>query len=75
MSRLEIIEGTRWATQVCYASSGLLSLPNGHELLMRTLRLGLIEKPADYSAGVIGVIRIVEDAELVSKLGAKHASK
>lgn len=71
MSNIELIEGTRWATEIARSSLRNLETAGGHERLIKVLRLGLIEKPEDFKVGVVGVIRIVEDSSLIRALRDK----
>lgn len=69
MSCIEWLAGRRWASDTvlqCYAE---LKLDGGAERILKRLRLGKIEKPADYSKGVQDIIIIVEDALHVQALG------
>lgn len=66
MSRLEHVEGARWARQTV-EEIGLLLVKGrkqGIDEIVAVLRRGTVQKPHDYAAGVIGVIEILE--------GAKH---
>lgn len=62
MNRIEYLSGRRWASDVVMQSSNLLKLAGGHKKLLEILERGLVQKPADYSAGVMAIIDIVEDA-------------
>lgn len=62
MSRLEVIEGARWARQTV-EEIGLLMVKGrrqGIDDIVEVLRRGTVEKPEDYANGVIGVIAILE---------------
>lgn len=65
MSRLEHVEGARWARQTV-EEIGLLLVKGrrqGIEEIVEVLKRGTIQKPADYANGVLGVIQILEDAK------------
>lgn len=65
MSRLEHVEGARWARQTV-EEIGLLMVKGkrkGIEEIVEVLKRGTIQKPADYANGVLGVIQILEDAK------------
>lgn len=66
MSRLEHVEGARWARQTV-EEIGLLMVKGkrqGIDEIIEVLNRGTVQKPADYAKGVVGVIEILE--------GAKH---
>ena len=66
MSRLEQVEGARWARQTV-EEIGLLMVKGkrqGIDEIIEVLKRGTVQKPQDYAQGVIGVIEILE--------GAKH---
>lgn len=65
MSRLEHVEGARWARQTV-EEIGLLMVRGkrkGLDEIIDVLKRGTIQKPADYANGVLGVIQILEDAK------------
>jgi hypothetical protein len=65
MSRLEHVEGARWARQTVQ-EIGLLMVRGkrkGLDEIIDVLKRGTIQKPADYANGVLGVIQILEDAK------------
>lgn len=65
MSRLERVEGARWARQTV-EEIGLLMVKGkrqGIDEIVAVLRRGTVQKPADYAKGVIGVIEILESAK------------
>lgn len=65
MSRLEHVEGARWARQTV-EEIGLLMVKGkrqGIDDIIEVLKRGTVQKPADYSKGVIGVIEILESAK------------
>lgn len=65
MSRLEHVEGARWARQTV-EEIGLLMVKGkrqGIDEIIEVLKRGTAQKPADYANGVIGVIQILEDAK------------
>lgn len=69
INRIEWLAGRRWAQDVVMTSGSILKLQGGHEMLLKTLRLGLVQKPESYTAGVREIITIVEDALHVQALG------
>lgn len=71
-NRIEYLSGHRWAREICLNSTAILSLPMGHERLIATLRLGLVQKPADYASGVQSIIQLVENSELISSLRSEQ---
>lgn len=71
VSNIELIEGTRWATELARSSLKTLETAGGHERLIKVLRLGLVDKPEDFKAGVVGVIRIIEDASIIRALSGR----
>lgn len=65
MSRLEHVEGARWARQTV-EEIGLLMVKGkrqGIAEIVEVLKRGTIQKPKDYAAGVIAVIEILESAK------------
>lgn len=65
MSRLEHVEGARWARQTV-EEIGLLMVRGkrkGLDEIIDVLKRGTIQKPKDYANGVIAVIQILEDAK------------
>lgn len=70
-NRVEWLAGRRWAQDVVMSSAALLRIDGGLEKVLKTLRNGLAQKPADYAAGVQEIITIVEDASHVQALGVK----
>lgn len=65
MSRLEHVEGARWARQTV-EEIGLLLVKGkrkGIDEIVEVLKRGTIQKPADYANGVRGVIEILENAK------------
>lgn len=60
MSRIERIEGERWAVQTIQSMPGLQQLSGAKDALINVLKRGLEQKPADYAAGVDHWIKIVE---------------
>jgi len=65
MSRLEHVEGARWARQTV-EEIGLLMVKGkrqGIDEIIEVLKRGTVQKPADYANGVIGVIQILEGAK------------
>lgn len=65
MSRLEQVEGARWARQTV-EEIGLLMVKGkrqGIDEIIEVLKRGTVQKPADYANGVIGVIEILESAK------------
>lgn len=65
MSRLEHVEGARWARQTV-EEIGLLLVKGkrqGIEEIVTVLRRGTVQKPHDYAQGVISVIEILESAK------------
>ena len=73
LNRVEWIAGRRWAQDVVMSSGSILKLQGGHEMLLKTLRLGLVQKPESYAAGVQEIITIVDDALHVQALGRAAA--
>lgn len=64
MSRLEHVEGARWARQTV-EEIGLLMVKGkrqGIDEIIEVLKRGTVQKPKDYAQGVIGVIEILESA-------------
>lgn len=61
-NRVEYLTGIRWANDVVFSSENTLKLPGGPEKVLEQLRLGLQEKPADYTVGVQDVIDLVQNA-------------
>lgn len=62
MSRLEMIEGARWARQTV-EEIGLLMVKGrsqGIDEIIEVLKRGTVEKPKSYSEGVLNVIEIIE---------------
>lgn len=65
MSRLEHVEGARWARQTV-EEIGLLMVKGkrqGIDEIIEVLKRGTVQKPKDYAQGVIGVIEILESAK------------
>lgn len=65
MSRLEHVEGARWARQTV-EEIGLLMVKGrkqGIDEIIEVLKRGTVQKPKDYARGVIGVIEILESAK------------
>ena len=60
MSRIEEIEGKRWAHSVC--SSVRETMKDWKVSLLSTLEWGLVEKPEGYKAGVQKYIDLVRSA-------------
>lgn len=71
MSRIEELQGIRWAKQICEKSTQDLRLTGGPERLLTILRRGLVDKPQGYAAGVLSIIHIVEDCHLVEMIRSK----
>lgn len=69
MSRIEWLSGRRWASDTVLQCAAEFKLEGGSERILKRLRLGKINKPADYSNGVQEIIIIVEDALHVQALG------
>lgn len=64
MSRVEYLQGWRWAKDVCLTVKQ--TIKNWKPDLIATLERGLVEKPEDYKAGVfraITLVRSVSDAQ------------
>lgn len=65
MSRLEHVEGARWARQTV-EEIGLLMVKGkrqGIDEIIEVLKRGTVQKPADYARGVVDVIEILESAK------------
>lgn len=65
MSRLEHVDGARWARQTV-EEIGLMMVKGkrqGIDEIIEVLKRGTVQKPADYANGVIGVIEILESAK------------
>lgn len=65
MSRLEHVEGSRWARQTV-EEIGLLMVKGrrqGIDEIIKVLKRGTVQKPADYARGVIDVIEILESSK------------
>lgn len=65
MSRLEHVEGARWARKTA-EEIGLLLVKGrrqGIDEIIDVLKRGTIQKPADYANGVLGVIQLLEGAK------------
>jgi len=58
MSRIEEIQGHRWAVDIC--QTNLTKMLGGKAALLKVLERGLIEKPAGYQRGVQRIIELVE---------------
>lgn len=71
MSRIEELQGYRWARDICFAFADELRLPGGHESLLTTLKRGLVEKPAGYMSGVMQIIATVETVMAIDKMREK----
>lgn len=61
MSRVEFIQGYRWAKEVVQTTGRRLT--GGYAELIKLLERGLEEKPEDYKGGVREVIEIVRRVE------------
>lgn len=62
MSRLEHVEGARWARQTV-EEIGLLMVKGrkqGIDEIIEVLKRGTVQKPKSYSEGVLSVIEILE---------------
>lgn len=65
MSRLEHVEGARWARHTV-EEIGLLMVKGkrqGIDEMIEVLKRGTVQKPKDYAQGVIGIIEILESAK------------
>lgn len=62
MNRVEWLAGRRWASDTVFACQQELKLDGGPERILKRLRMGKIQKPADYAEGVQEIITIVEGA-------------
>lgn len=65
MSRLEHVEGARWARQTV-EEIGLLMVKGRRQdidEIVAVLRRGTVQKPKDYAQGVIGIIELLESAK------------
>lgn len=71
MSKIEEIEGKRWAHSVC--SSFRETMKDWKSVLLRTLEWGLVEKPEDYKAGVQTYIDLVKSASDVQPEQSTYA--
>lgn len=68
MSRVEWLDGRRWASDTVLACAAELKLVGGPERVLKRLQMGKILKPADYASGVQEIIIIFEDAMHVKAL-------
>lgn len=67
MSKIEELQGWRWAKEVCLSVKQ--SFKNWKPDLIATLERGLVEKPEGYKVGVsnmIALVRAVPDSQSVS---------
>ncbi len=64
MSRIEHIEGARWARETCEQTGLLYSGRDGAERLVAMLERGTKGKPAGYSNGVREIIELVRGIRL-----------
>ncbi len=62
-NRVEELAGRRWAQEMCFSSSELLKLQDGHDKLLEILRRGLVQKPKSYAVGVQEIIDIAENVK------------
>lgn len=60
MSKIEEVEGKRWAREVCLSVRE--TVRNWRESLLATLERGLVEKPEGYKIGVQHYIDLVRSA-------------
>jgi len=68
MSKLEEIEGKRWAHGICLSMRETFKDWRGS--LLKTLEWGLVEKPEDYKVGVkhyIELVRSVPDTHVLAE--------
>lgn len=61
MSRVEELQGRRWAKDVCEATA--LDRVIGPDGLIKVLERGLVEKPEGYKKGVLEIIEIVRSVK------------
>ena len=61
MSRVEELQGRRWATEICEATARDRVI--GAAGLIKVLERGLVEKPEGYKKGVLAIIEIVRRVE------------
>jgi hypothetical protein len=61
MSRIEELQGRRWAKDVCEAT--VLDRVIGTDGLIKVLERGLVEKPEGYKKGVLEIIEIVRSVK------------
>lgn len=61
MSRIEEIQGRRWACDMC--NDRARDAVIGKEGLIKLLERGLVEKPEGYKKGVLEIIEIVRRVE------------
>ena len=57
MSKVEYLQGWRWAKEVCLTVRQ--TIKNWKPELIATLERGLVEKPEDYKVGVADIIKVV----------------
>lgn len=67
MSRLEMIEGARWARQTAEQIGLLANTCKGIDEVIAVVRRGTVDKPADYAKGVQGVIDILENGKAIKE--------
>ena len=67
MSRLEMIEGARWARQTAEQIGLLANTCKGIDEVIDVVRRGTVDKPADYAKGVQGVIDILENGKAIKE--------
>lgn len=71
MSRIEQIEGARWARQTAEQIGLLANTCKGIEEVITVVRRGTVDKPADYAKGVQSVIDILEIGSGIKALKEK----
>jgi hypothetical protein len=69
ISRIEELQGRRWAKEICMLFYAELTVIGGYERLIQKLQWGLVEKPEGYKIGVLEIITVVEDAKYVRAIG------
>jgi len=69
MSRIEELQGRRWAKEICMSFYAELTVLGGYERLIEKLQWGLVEKPEGYKVGVREIISVVEDVGRFSSVG------
>ena len=72
MSRIEELQGRRWAKEICMSFYAELTVLGGYERLIKKLQWGLVEKPEGYKIGVQEIITFVEDVGYVQALGGEE---